>query len=136
MGKKLLSLALCVLLCAGVAIAAPRGEEMRIGVSIDAKNFDPQNCSDTFSYSMQKQIYETLYTLKGKTLVPQLAERYEMLDDCTYKFYLRKGVKFHNGDEMTAEDVVFSLTRAADPARSRQAKSSAAWVDIARPSSM
>ena len=41
--------------------------------------------------------------------MPVLAERWEILDDQTYKFYLKKGVKFHNGDELTAEDVVYSL---------------------------
>ena len=42
----------------------------------DAKNFDPQNAMDTYSFAMQKQIYETLFTVDGKTkqLVPVLAE--------------------------------------------------------------
>ena len=53
------TLALCLALTMAVAAASyasPRGEEMRIGVSIDAKNFDPQNSVDTYSFSMQKQI--------------------------------------------------------------------------------
>ena len=49
---------------------------------------------------------------KTKELVPVLAERWEILDPQTYKFYLKKDVKFHNGEELTAEDVVFSLKRA------------------------
>ncbi len=111
--------------------AAPRGEELRVGVSIDAKNFDPCNSVDTFSFSMQKQIYETLFTVdaKTRTVVPVLAESVETPDDSTYIFHLRKGVKFHNGEEMTAEDVVFSLRRATDPAQSVFAKSHGAWID-------
>ncbi|MCI7402671.1 MAG: ABC transporter substrate-binding protein, partial [Pyramidobacter sp.] len=83
----------CAMLCAGTAFAAPRGEELRVGVSIDAKNFDPQNSVDTYSFSMQKQIYEPLFTVDGKTrkLTPVLAESVEILDDHTYKFHLRKG---------------------------------------------
>lgn len=117
--------------CAGAAFAEPRGENLRVGVSVDAKNFDPCNSVDTYSFSMQKQIYETLFTLdsKTRTLKPLLAESVEMLDDCTYKFHLRKGVKFHNGEEMTAEDVVFSLMRASNPETSVFAKSHAAWID-------
>ncbi len=132
MNKK--ALALCLALVMAIpfaAAAAPRGEELRVGVSIDAKNFDPQNSVDTFSYSMQKQIYEPLFTVDGKTrqLVPVLAESVEMLDPSTYKFHLRKGVKFHNGEEFTADDVVFSLTRVTDKSRSVFAKSKGVWID-------
>ncbi len=127
-------LALCMVFVLGFALAAgaaPRGEDMRVGVSIDAKNFDPQNSVDTFSFSMQKQIYEPLYTVDGKTrqLTPVLAESYEQIDNHTYKFHLRKGVKFHNGEELTADDVVYSLTRVTDPKRSVFAKSKGVWID-------
>ena len=44
---------------------------------------------------------------------PLLAESYEQVDDVTYRFHLKKGVKFHNGEEMKAEDVVYSLQQAA-----------------------
>ncbi len=47
-------------------------------------------------------------------LIPALAEKYTLSDDQrTYTFTLRQGVKFHNGQEMTAEDVVWSLRRCA-----------------------
>ncbi|MGD1879519.1 MAG: ABC transporter substrate-binding protein [Kiloniellaceae bacterium] len=44
-------------------------------------------------------------------LVPGLAESWTRIDDRTLEFKLRQGVKFHNGDELTAEDVVFSFSR-------------------------
>jgi peptide/nickel transport system substrate-binding protein len=47
---------------------------------------------------------------------PALAESWQVIDPQTYIFKLRTGVKFHNGREMTAEDVKFSLDRVADPA--------------------
>lgn len=90
---------------------------MAVGVAIDAKNLDPQNSVDTYSFCLTNQIYETLYTVDGKTrkLVPVLAESVYILDDKTYRFHLKKGVKFHNGEELTADDVVFSLKRATSP---------------------
>ena len=130
--KKTLALCLAFVMAVScAAFAAPRGEEMRVGVSIDAKNFDPQNSVDTYSFTMEKQIYEPLFTVDGKTkeLTPVLAEKYEQLDDHTYKIYLRKGVKFHNGEEFTADDVVFSLTRVTDPKQSVFAKSKGMWID-------
>lgn len=132
--KKSLAWALAVsaaLAASSIGLAAQRGEEIRVGVGIDAKNFDPHNSVDTFSFSMQKQIYESLFTIDGKTrqLTPVLAESYELLDDSTYKFHLRKGVKFHNGEELTAEDVVFSLKRVADPKHSVYAKTKGAWIN-------
>ena len=94
-----------------------KGDTLTVGVAIDAKNLDPQNSVDTYSFSMIRQIYEPLVTVDGKTrkLVPVLAESWEVLSPDTYRFHLKKGVKFHNGEELTAEDVVFSLKRAASP---------------------
>lgn len=108
-------LAFCIALLFAAPGAAPAADNdiLRVGVGVDAKNLDPQNSVDTFSFSVIRQIYEPLFTVDGKTkeLVSVLVDKYELLDDSTYKFYLKKGVKFHNGDEMTAEDVVFSLER-------------------------
>ena len=58
-------------------------------------------------------LYEQLVTLNANSEpVPELCESYEMTDDNkTVTFYLRKGVKFHDGSEMTADDVVTSMNR-------------------------
>ncbi len=118
MMKRIVTLCIaCLLAFPVISSAAADMSVLRVGVDGDAKNLDPQNSVDTYSFSIVRQMYEPLVTWDGyqKKLVPVLAEKWEMLDDSTYKFYLRKGVKFHNGDDFTAEDVVYSLKRVASP---------------------
>ena len=105
-------------------------ETFTLGLPGDAKTLDPHQAVDTLSFIITKQINEPLVTVDGKTkqLVPVLAERWEILDPQTYKFFLKKGVKFHNGEELTAEDVVFSLKRAASK-DSLYAKSKGKYID-------
>ena len=62
---------------------------------------------------MKSQIYETLVRLdENNEVQPCLAESWEYEDDQTLIFKLRKGVKFHNGEELKASDVIFSYKRA------------------------
>ena len=59
-----------------------------------------------------RQIYETLVVYDDDgNLIPWLAESWEYADDCTINFKIREGVKFHNGDELKASDVIFTLNR-------------------------
>jgi ABC-type transport system substrate-binding protein len=106
-------LAATLLAFIGAPGAMAASDTFNMGLGADARNLDPHKATDTMSFTVLKQIQEPLFTVDGKTreLVPVLAEKYEVMDPQTYKIYLKKGVKFHNGEEMTAEDIVFSLTR-------------------------
>ncbi len=66
-------------------------------------------------------IYEPLIALADDgTILPRVAESYEVADDnVTYTFHIRKGIKFHNGDEVKASDVVFSFKRAMETAETK-----------------
>lgn len=81
----------------------------------DAISLDPMGTNDNASSKVLVQIYEGLFDLnaEGKE-VPLLAESYDKKSDTEYVIHLKKGVKFHNGDEMKASDVVFSLKRACE----------------------
>ncbi len=82
----------------------------------DAKTLDPYATNDVASSGAMLHIYNRLVTLNDKNeVVGDLAESFEQLDDLTYRFVLKKGVKFHNGEELKASDVVFSLKRALAP---------------------
>ncbi|MCE4611491.1 MAG: ABC transporter substrate-binding protein [Desulfurococcales archaeon] len=83
----------------------------RIG---EPQGLDPAFAHDTASAEIIDNVYERLvWTTKNyKEIKPWLAERWEIKDDgLTYVFYLRKGVKFHNGEELTAYDVEYSFER-------------------------
>lgn len=85
-----------------------------LGAIGEPKTLDPTQVSDLVAYYVTHQIYDNLiYYGTDQTLTPGLAESWTYSDDGTeITFKLREGVKFHNGDVMTAEDVVFSLNMA------------------------
>lgn len=76
-------------------------------------NLDPAIGADEAASIAQVNIYDSLVFPKlDGTVAPCLAERWdESPDGLTYTFYLRQDVKFHNGDPLTADDVVFSMQR-------------------------
>jgi peptide/nickel transport system substrate-binding protein len=118
-------MALAVVMTALLAVCAFAAEAPKSakdtlmwGVNAEASSLDPATSKDTVTHMMMYQIYDTLvkedpddYT----KIVPGLAERWEFgKDNAEITFYLRKDVKFHNGDTMTADDVFFSLQRSLD----------------------
>nr|WP_283179086.1 ABC transporter substrate-binding protein [Gemmobacter sp. 24YEA27] len=85
----------------------------------DVATLDPAIGYDWQNWSMIKSVFDGLmdYEPGTTTLRPGLAESYEISEDgLTYTFKLRPGVKFHNGREMTSEDVVYSINRVVNPA--------------------
>jgi peptide/nickel transport system substrate-binding protein len=78
---------------------------------------NPHGSDADSNLSLMANFFDALLELKGAegTLAPALAERYEHPDLLTWKLYLRKGVKFHNGNAFTAEDVKFTFERLANP---------------------
>jgi oligopeptide transport system substrate-binding protein len=78
---------------------------------------DPAKVEDGDMIDALQQIYEGLLAWdENNKVAPGLAERWDLSEDGrTYTFHLRKGVKFHNGREMTADDVKYSFERAANP---------------------
>ena len=79
----------------------------------DAVSMDPYYFNETFTLGFTGNIYDGLVA-RGKDLKigPALAVSWTILDPNTWEFKLRKGVKFHEGQEFTSADVVFSYHRA------------------------
>ena len=95
------------------------GGNITVTYKDDVATLDPAIGYDWQNWSMIKSLFDSLmdYVPGTTDLRPGLAESYTMTEDgLTYTFKLRPGVLFHNGREMTAEDVKYSLDRVTNPA--------------------
>jgi peptide/nickel transport system substrate-binding protein len=87
-------------------------EELIIAQDGESKSLDIHQGNDGFSLRANRLIYSRLVEAdENMQIHPGLAESWQQLDDKTMQFKLRKGIKFHNGDDFTAEDVKFSFER-------------------------
>ena len=78
----------------------------------ELKSVDPYQINESFSLSVNSAVYEGLVRRgPDMKLEPCLAESWEVIDPLHWRFHLRKGVKFHEGQDFTADDVIFSAHR-------------------------
>ena len=113
MASMVLSMAVGVGVPAGWAGAPVQGGVLRVALTASAPTLDPHAGTHLAIREIGFHLFENLLTFDAKfQIVPQLAERWEVsADGKVYTFHLRQGVKFHNGREMTAEDVKASVDR-------------------------
>ena len=80
------------------------------------RTLDPALAMDIYSVSVIQQVFDGLVQFdKNLNIVPAIAKSWKISSDgLTYIFFLREGVKFHNGREVTADDFVYSMTRMVD----------------------
>ena len=115
----LVSLLFAVLLVGLFALPALAKDTLVVANIYDARTLDPIAQNEVATSGMCLHVYDTLVALdQENNLVPKLAEKWEQIDDTTYKFYLRKDAKFHNGEPFTAKDVKYTVERAQTPAGS------------------
>lgn len=103
---------------AGTALADNMGGNIIVTYKDDVSTLDPAIGYDWQNWSMIKSLFDGLMDYKPGTteLVPDLAESYTISDDgLVYTFKLKPGVKFHNGRELVAADVKYTLDRVVNP---------------------
>ncbi len=114
---KLGALCLAALLATGAAGAAT----MRWAGANDILTVDPHAQNHQTTHAFLQQVYESLVRYdKAYKIEPALATKWTQISPTQIRFELRKGVKFHDGAPFTADDVVFSLTRAMTPPSNMQ----------------
>ena len=116
-------LALCLTLAAGSVLtfqsstSQAQSKTFRWASAGELPSWDPHSQNNALSNGIHAYVYESLvYYDKKFAIEPMLATKWEMKTPTQMRFYLRKGVKFHDGTPFTADDVVFSIARLQDKA--------------------
>jgi len=93
-------------------------KDIAIALSSDITSLDPQGHNDIKSEAVSFLLFNRLFRLNTDfEYVPDLAESWEQPSDTEWVIKIKEGVMFHNGNEMTSEDVKFSLDRSMEEAK-------------------
>jgi peptide/nickel transport system substrate-binding protein len=109
-----------LLLASGLALLAacqaPPGGVLRVGADVDAESLDPRRMRNTTSFRVVNLIYDGLVQLDRRLVPgPGLAESWENPEPTTWVFHLREKARFHDGEAVTADDVVYTFETLLDP---------------------
>jgi peptide/nickel transport system substrate-binding protein len=106
------------LLSLGVAApAVAQTGRIVIGAPAEPETLDPHMSASLPTWNVARNVFDSLLTRDLKTFgyKPGLAESHRVVNDTTWQFKLRRGVKFHNGEDFNAETVKFSVERVLNP---------------------
>jgi peptide/nickel transport system substrate-binding protein len=119
------------LLVAAPAEAGKKDNSIRFGEEQALDNADPYFNDVRIGVILSQQAWDTLIYRDPKTGEHKglLATSWKVIDDKTLEFELRRGVKFHNGADFDADDVVYTLNYVANPANRAIQITSVAWID-------
>jgi peptide/nickel transport system substrate-binding protein len=100
-------------LFAAAVVTSSHAQELRIGLAAEPTSMDPHFHNLSPNNSLLGHVFERLVDQdERQRMVPGLAESWRAIDDTTWEFKLRRGVRFHDGTPFTADDVLFSFERA------------------------
>jgi peptide/nickel transport system substrate-binding protein len=95
-----------------LAVVPASAQTLRYANQGDLKSLDPYTLNESTTHAHLGQVFEGLVARdKDLKIIPALAESWETPEPTRWRFHLRKGVKFQNGDPFTADDVLFSAER-------------------------
>ena len=99
-------------LCAAALVTSAAAQTLTIGVRGGPDSIDPHFTATGSHAEALKHVFDTLvWSGDGLELEPRLAESWRAVSDSIWEFKLRRGVKFHDGSDFTAQDVKFSIER-------------------------
>lgn len=101
-------------LALGLAVPPVLAADLSVAVTREPDTFDPANHRNRETETVLRNLYDGLVTRDpDMTVVPEIAESIAQVSPTEYDFTIRKGVKFHDGSDLTVEDVKFTLDRIA-----------------------
>src|SRR5215216_6044067 len=103
-----------VIVTSGLLLGSPSisAADLKIAVAADITSMDPHFFNLFPNNNIAEHIFDKLVQMDPDSrMIPGIATSWKTVDDTTWEFKLRKGVKFHDGSELTADDVVFSINR-------------------------
>ncbi|HET9024537.1 MAG TPA: ABC transporter substrate-binding protein [Burkholderiaceae bacterium] len=101
-----------VFVCAALAVPAA-AKTLRFASAFDPNSLDPHSLALLYQTRVVTQVYESLVNRdRDYRIEPALATSWKTVEPTTWRFTLRRNVKFHDGTPFTADDVVFSIERA------------------------
>ena len=112
--KKGLSKIAMALFAAGLAFNVSAAD-IKVAVASDATSLDPGAALRSDPGDVSPGVRPLMRYTQDLQFEPRLAEKYERIDDKTVRFHLRRGVKFHSGNDFTADDVVWTVNRLKPP---------------------
>lgn len=110
--KLSLRLACATMLSLAALVAPSQAQTLSVGIQGEPNTLDPQWNLVGINTQAMRNIYDTLSARdQNLQLTPSLALSWRVVDDTTWEYKLRPGVKFHDGSDFTAEDVKFTIAR-------------------------
>jgi peptide/nickel transport system substrate-binding protein len=98
----------------GTTASTEGNRTLTIAMGTDMATFDIHDHNNTSTEAIHVNMFNYLFRHdQNQELQPELVDSYELVDDTTWQFKLKEGIKFHNGDVLTSEDVKFTLERVA-----------------------
>jgi peptide/nickel transport system substrate-binding protein len=114
--KNIFFLSACCLIIGFITLSPSRSAatppSMTVCLPAYIETFDPTDHRSRLTQQVLKNVFESLTDRDDNlSVVPELAESWELIDPLTWEFKLKQGVRFHNGDEFNAADVRFTFER-------------------------
>ncbi len=121
---------LAMVFTVGPAWAGKKNDTLNIAFTKELETLDRYFNTAREGIVFARHVYDNLLWRDPKTFEykPLLAKSYRWVDNTTLEIVLRKGVKFHDGTEMTADDVVYTLNFAANPANKVKTQRYSNWI--------
>ncbi|MHB1111299.1 MAG: ABC transporter substrate-binding protein, partial [Devosia sp.] len=115
--KSFLAIAIVGLAVAATAEAVVAKDELVVNLVNEPASLDPHLQWNPDSYYVYRNIFDNIVTRDDAgEIVPEVAESWKQLSDTELELTIRDGITFHDGEPLTADDVVYSVKRITDPA--------------------